>query len=88
MIQPGANARKEITISPLALASTAELTAAVEEARNAIRTSFEQFCLMAGAREPDADAGERRDGAGGARDRTNRYPPAPASLVSQYLMLP
>lgn len=39
---------KRVTTSPLALASTADLTAAVEEARDAVGASFEHFCLMAG----------------------------------------
>jgi len=36
------------TTSPLALASKAERTAAVEEARDAVGASFERFCLVAG----------------------------------------
>ena len=36
------------TTSPRVLASTADLTAAVEEARDAVGASFEHFCLMAG----------------------------------------
>jgi len=39
---------KRTTTSPLALTSTADLTAAVEEARDAVGASFEHFCLMAG----------------------------------------
>ncbi|SDX79213.1 hypothetical protein SAMN04488238_1301, partial [Roseicitreum antarcticum] len=39
---------KTSTTSPLALASKAELTAAVEEARDAVGASFERFCLVAG----------------------------------------
>lgn len=39
---------KRTTTSPLALASTAELTAAVEEARDEVGASFERFCLIAG----------------------------------------
>ncbi len=39
---------KTDTTSPLALTSTAELTAAVEVARDAFGASFEHFCLMAG----------------------------------------
>ena len=39
---------KRATTSPLALASAADLTAAVEEARDAVGASFEHFCLMAG----------------------------------------
>ena len=34
--------------SPLALASTADLTEAVEEARDEVGASFERFCLIAG----------------------------------------
>ena len=39
---------KTTTTSPLALASTADLTAAVEEARDEVGASFERFCLIAG----------------------------------------
>ncbi|MDT8326479.1 MAG: IS256 family transposase, partial [Roseovarius sp.] len=39
---------KRTITSPLALASTAELTAAVEEARDEVGASFERFCLIAG----------------------------------------
>ena len=39
---------KRTTTSPRALASTAELTAAVEEARDEVGASFERFCLIAG----------------------------------------
>ena len=39
---------KTTTTSPVALASTAEMTAAVGEAWDAVGTSFEQFCLTAG----------------------------------------
>lgn len=39
---------KRTTTSSLALASTAALTAAVEDARDAVGASFEHFCLMAG----------------------------------------
>jgi putative transposase len=39
---------KRPTTSPLALTSPAELTAAVEEARDAVGASFEHFCLLAG----------------------------------------
>ena len=39
---------KQTITSSLALASTADLTTAVEEARDAVGASFEHFCLMAG----------------------------------------
>ncbi len=39
---------KRAATSPLALASTAEVTAAADEARDAFGASFEHFCLMAG----------------------------------------
>ncbi len=39
---------KIATTLPLALASTAEVTAAVDEARDAFGASFEHFCLMTG----------------------------------------
>ena len=39
--------KRSIT-SPLALASTADLTAAVEQARDEVGASFERFCLIAG----------------------------------------
>jgi len=39
---------KKSTISPLTLASRAEMTAAVEESWDAVGESFEQFCLIAG----------------------------------------
>ena len=39
---------KRAATSPLALASAADLTAAVEEARDAVGARFEHFCLMAG----------------------------------------
>ena len=39
---------KRTTSSPMALTSGANLTAAVEEARDAVGASFEHFCLMAG----------------------------------------
>lgn len=48
LILTESNTMKRITTSPLALASTAELTAAVEEAGDAVGASFEHFCLMAG----------------------------------------
>jgi hypothetical protein len=42
------NTIKRPITSPLALASTAELTAAVEEARDEVGASFERFCLIVG----------------------------------------
>jgi putative transposase len=42
------NTMKRTITSPLALASTADLTTAVEEARDEVGASFERFCLIAG----------------------------------------
>ena len=39
---------KRASTAPLSLASTVELTAAVEEARDQVGASFERFCLIAG----------------------------------------
>ena len=59
---------KTTTTSPLALASRTEMSAAVEEAWDAVGESFEQFCLLAGLSsltqmlDEDAEilAGDRR----------------------------
>ena len=42
------NTMTRTIMSPLALASTAALTAAVEEARDEVGASFERLCLIAG----------------------------------------
>lgn len=42
------NTMKRSITSPLSLTSAAELTKAVEEARDEVGASFERFCLIAG----------------------------------------
>lgn len=44
--------------SPLALASTADLTTAVEEAREEVGASFERFCLIAALAELCREMGD------------------------------